>query len=89
MILYLLLKAILYILSVIAVIFGSLIPAFPESVTNILNSISTMVAGGLTFVGFFFYPTVIVALVSIFIAWHGFTIVKDAVMKVIGHFIGN
>lgn len=89
MILYLLLKAVLYVLSVVAGIFGGLIPNFPEAISNVLTTISTMVQGGISFLSYFFYVPVIVGLISLVISWHGFTIVKDAVMKVIGHFIAN
>lgn len=89
MILYLLLKAVLYIISVIASIFGGLIPSFPGAVTDILTSISTVLNGGISFVSYFFRVSVVVALISLVIAWHGFSVVKDAIMKVIGHFIGN
>lgn len=89
MILYLLLKAILYILGVVSTIFGGLIPSFPDVIANILTTISTMVNGGITFLSYFFYIPVVVALISLIIAWHGFSIVKDALMKVIGHFFAN
>lgn len=89
MIIYLLLKAIIYILSVIASIFGSLIPSFPDSITNVLNTISTMLQGGISFLSYFFYVPVITALISLVISWHGFRVVKDAIMKVIGHFMGD
>lgn len=89
MILYLLLKAVLVILSSIAGIFGGLIPSFPDAVGSILTTISTMVQGGISFLSYFFYVPVVVALISLVISWHGFRIVKDAVMKVIGHFLGN
>lgn len=89
MILYLLLKAVLYILDVVAGIFGELIPSFPEAISNILTTISTMINGGISFLSYFFYVPVIVGLISLVISWHGFSVVKDAIMKVIGHFIGN
>ncbi len=89
MILYLLLKAILYILGVVSAIFGGLIPSFPDVISNILTTISTMINGGITFLSYFFYVPVVVALISLVIAWHGFSVVKDALMKVIGHFLGN
>lgn len=89
MILYLLLKAILYILGVISGILGGLIPSFPDVISNILTTISTMINGGITFLSYFFYVPVVVALISLVIAWHGFSVVKDALMKVIGHFLGN
>ena len=89
MIIYLLLKAILYILSVVAILFGSLIPSFPSSISSILDTISIMLQGGISFISYFFYVPVIVGLISLVIAYHGFNVVKDAVMKVIGHFLGN
>ncbi len=89
MIIYLLLKAILFILGIISNILGSLIPSFPESVSSVLTTISTMIQGGISFLSYFFYVPVVVALISLVISYHGFRVVKDALMKVIGHFIGN
>lgn len=89
MILYLLLKAVLYIIGVIASVFGDLIPSFPSSVSSVLISISTMINGGISFISYFFNVPVVVALITLVISWHGFSVVKDAIMKVIGHFIGN
>ena len=89
MILYLLLKAVLYILGVIASVFGDLIPSFPSSVSSVLTSIGTMINGGISFISYFFNVPVVVALITLVISWHGFSVVKDAIMKVIGHFIGN
>lgn len=89
MILYLLLKAVLYIIGVIASVFGDLIPSFPSSVSSVLTSISTMINGGISFISYFFNVSVVVALITLVISWHGFSVVKDAIMKVIGHFIGN
>lgn len=89
MIIYLLLKAVLYILGVIAGILGGLIPNFPDSISTVLTTISTMIQGGISFLSYFFYVPVVVALISLVISWHGFSIMKDALMKVIGHFLGN
>ena len=89
MILYLLLKAVLYIIGVIASVFGDLIPSFPSSVSSVLTSISTRINGGISFISYFFNVPVVVALITLVISWHGFSVVKDAIMKVIGHFIGN
>ncbi len=89
MILYLLLKAVLYIIGVIASVFGDLIPSFPSSVSSVLTSIGTMINGGISFISYFFNVPVVVALITLVISWHGFSVVKDAIMKVIGHFIGN
>ena len=89
MIIYLLLKAILFILGIISSIFGELIPSFPEEVVSVLDVIATMVEGGVSFIAYFFYIPVLVGLISLVISWHGFKVVKDALMKVIGHFVGN
>lgn len=89
MILYLLLKAVLYIIGVIAGVFGDLIPSFPSSVSNVLTTIGTMINGSISFISYFFNVPVVVALITLVISWHGFSVVKDAIMKVIGHFIGN
>lgn len=69
--------------------FSGLIPSFPDSISNILDTINTMISGGLSFLGYFFYIPVVVGLISLVISWHGFSIIKDYVMKVVGHFIAN
>lgn len=89
MIIYLLLKGVLFVLGVVSTLFGSLIPSFPDSISSVLQTISTMIQGGISFLSYFFYLPVVVALISLVISWHGFSVVKDAVMKVIGHFLGN
>ncbi len=89
MIIYLLLKGVLFVLGVVSTLFGSLIPSFPDSISSVLQTISTMTQGGISFLSYFFYVPVVVALISLVISWHGFSVVKDAVMKVIGHFLGN
>ncbi len=89
MIIYGLLELLFMILDFVSGIFGGLIPSFPSEVSNILTTISTMVQGGISFLSYFFYVPVVVALISLVIAWHGFRVVKDAVMKVIGHFFAN
>jgi len=88
-IIYLLLKGVLFVLGVVSTLFGSLIPSFPDSISSVLQTISTMIQGGISFLSYFFYVPVVVALISLVISWHGFSVVKDAVMKVIGHFLGN
>lgn len=89
MIIYLLLKSILYILSIISNLLGGFIPDFPGAISSVLTTISTMINGGISFLSYFFYVPVIVALISLVISWHGFRVMKDALMKVIGHFLGN
>lgn len=89
MIIYLLLKCVIYILDVVSSLFGELIPSFPDIISSVLTTIETMLQGGISFISYFFYIPVIVALISLVISWHGFKVVKDAIMKVIGHFIGN
>lgn len=89
MIIYGLLKLVILVLDVIAGIFGTFIPSFPDAISNILTSLSTVLQGGISFVTYFFHIPVLVALISLVISWHGFRVVKDAVMKVIGHFVGN
>ena len=88
-IIHLLLKGVLFVLGVVSTLFGSLIPSFPDSISSVLQTISTMTQGGISFLSYFFYVPVVVALISLVISWHGFSVVKDAVMKVIGHFLGN
>ena len=82
MIIYGLLKLIMVVLDAVAGIFGELIPSFPDAIGSVLDTIGTMVNGGISFLSYFFHVPVVVA-------WHGFSIVKDAVMKVIGHFLAN
>lgn len=89
MIIYYLLKIILFILDIIAGLFGELIPDFPGVVDNVLDLISYHITSGINFVSYFFVPKVVVALISLIISWYSFKIIKDAVMKVIGHFIAN
>lgn len=89
MIIYLLLELVLFILGVISDLFGSFIPDFPNVIIEVLNTISTMISGGIEFLTYFFNPAVVIALVSLVIAWHSFSLVKDAVMKVVGHFMAN
>ncbi len=89
MIIYLLLKLILVLLESISVVFGGIIPSFPGAVSNVLQTISTMIQGGISFLSYFFYVPVVVALISLVIAWHSFSVIKDAIMKVVGHFLGN
>lgn len=89
MIIYLLLKVILILLGAISELFGGLIPSFPSAVSSVLTTISTMIQGGISFLSYFFYVPVVVALISLVISWHSFSVIKDAIMKVIGHFLGN
>lgn len=89
MIIYLLLKSIMIILELVAGIFGNLIPKFPSAVSSVLTTISSMIQSGIAFLSYFFSIPVLVALISLVIAWHSFRIVKDAIMKVIGHFIAT
>lgn len=89
MIIYGLLKLVMIILDAIASIFGEHIPSFPSAITDLLNGIAEMISGGISFVNYFFDIVVVTALISLVIAWYGFRTIKDAIMKVIGHFIGN
>lgn len=89
MIIYGLLKCVLFILGLLASVLGSLIPSLPTSVSGLLQSVVTIFDGGITFISYFFYWEAIVGLISLIIAYHGFQVVKSAIMKVIGHFIGD
>ncbi len=89
MIIYLLLKSILYVLGIISSILGGFIPSFPGAISSVLSTISTMLQGGISFLSYFFYVPVVVALISLVISWHSFRLMKDALMKVVGHFFGN
>lgn len=89
MIIYGLLKAIMFVLSIVANLLGGLIPSFPSAISSVLSTISIMLQGGISFVSYFFYVPVVVALISLVISWHSFRLMKDALMKVVGHFFGN
>lgn len=89
MIIYGLLKLVLWILDFLSSFLGDFIPSFPESISTVLTNISTILHGGIEFGTYFFHINVLVALITLVISYHGFRIVKDAVMKVIGHFLGN
>lgn len=89
MIIYGLLKIVLLVLNIIGSIFGSLIPGLPSSLTGMLSQLTDIIASGVSFISYFFYWDVIVAILSIFIGYHAFKVIKDVVMKVIGHFIAN
>jgi len=89
MILYLLMDLALFILTQVSNIIGGLIPDFPSAVSNVLTTISTMIQGGISFLSYFFYVPVVVGLITLVISWHGFKVVKDAIMKVVGHFFAN
>lgn len=89
MIISALLKLILFILNVLSNIFGSLIPSFPDGITNVLNDITTIIDSGLSFVSYFVYWPVCTALISITLSYVAFVNVKNIVMKVIGHFFAN
>lgn len=89
MIIYGLLLIVITVLDLISKVLGALIPDFPEAVISILNTLSIMLNGGITFISFFFFWNVIGYMISLIIAFHGFKISKDAIMKVLGHFIGN
>ena len=89
MIIYGLLLVILTILDMISSVLGVLIPDFPVSVQSMLDSLATMISGGLSFISYFTFWEVVVALLSLIIAYHTFRISKDALMKVFGHFFGD
>lgn len=89
MIIYGLLSCILYILNTLASILGTLIPNFPDIILNLLDELISIFSGGIGFISYFFYWPVVVALLSIILGFHAFKIAKDAIMKVIGHFIAN
>lgn len=89
MVIYGLLKIILFILDLISGIFGSLIPDLPDVILRIFDTFSTILEGGISFISYFIYWPVVVAGISILLTFHAFKIVKDMVMKVIGHFIAN
>lgn len=87
MIIYGLLKLVIFILDMLGSIFGSMIPDLPSSLNNILTSLSTMINGGLSFISYFFYWPLVIVCISIFISFDAFKRVRSIVMKVIGHFI--
>lgn len=89
MILYGLLKVILFILGVLSSIFGTLIPDMPDVIITFLHEISSIISNGFSFISYFFYWDVIVAMINILILWRAFEVTKDIIMKVIGHFLAN
>lgn len=89
MIIYALLKLILFVLGLLSNILGSLIPSLPASISGLLQSIVTIFDGGITFISYFFYWEAIIGLISLIIAYHSFEVVKSAIMKVAGHFLGD
>lgn len=80
MIIYGLLKLVIFILDMLGSILGSMIPDLP-------SSLSTMVNGGVSFISYFFYWPIVIACITIFISFDAFKRVRRIVMKVIGHFI--
>lgn len=89
MIIYGLLKLILFVFNTVASIFGTLIPSFPDSIANLLDTLNSMLSGGITFISYFFYWPVVVTLFSLFIGFREFKKIKSVIMAVIGHFIAN
>lgn len=84
-----LLKLVLFILEVLSNIFGSLIPAFPNSISSVLDTITTIIDSGLSFISYFVYWPVVTAIITIILGYVAFVNVKNIVMKVIGHFFAN
>lgn len=89
MIITALLNLILFILGVVSNIFGPLIPNYPDTILTILDTVSTMIDGGISFISYFVYWPVLAALISIIIEWYAFIVIKNIIMKVIGHFLAN
>lgn len=89
MIITALLKLILFILDVLSSIFGGLIPSFPDGISSVLDNVTTILDGGLSFLSYFVYWPVCTAIISITLSWVAFVNIKNIVMKVIGHFIAN
>lgn len=89
MIITALLKLILFILEILSNIFGGLIPSFPDVIMNLLNTAVSMIQSGISFISYFFLWEVIIIIFSIIIAWYSFVVIKNVIMKVIGHFFAN
>lgn len=89
MVIYGLLMCVLFVLNTISSILGALVPDYPDVVLTMLDEIITIFSGGIGFISYFFYWPVVVALLSVMLGFHSFRIAKDAIMKVIGHFLGN
>lgn len=89
MIITALLNLVLFILGVLSTLFGSLIPPFPDSISSVLNVITTIIDSGLSFVSYFVYWPVCTAIISLMLGWIAFVNIKNIVMKIIGHFFAN
>lgn len=89
MIISALLNLVLFLLDVLASIFGGLIPSFPDGISSVLSTITTIIDSGLSFVSYFVYWPVCTAIISITLSWIAFVNIKNIVMKVIGHFFAN
>ena len=89
MIIYLLLKAIMFILEILAGLFGDLIPSFPDVITDYFEIIWSYIYQGMNIFQWFFYKDVVYALLVIVLSWYVFLFIKDNVMKIVGHFLGN
>lgn len=89
MIISALLKLVLFILGVLSNIFGALIPSFPDGISSVLDTITTIIDSGLSFISYFVYWPVVTAIISITLSYVAFVNVKNIVMKVIGHFFAN
>lgn len=89
MIIYLLLQAIMFILEILATLFGDLIPSFPSTVTNYFPTITQYMRSAWQMVIYFFDSNLVRGLIIIVLAWYAFLFIKDNVMKIVGHFLGN
>ncbi len=89
MIIYGLLLAIIIVLDLISDLLGKIIPSYPDVILSLLDTLQNMISGGLNFVSYFTFWEVVVALLSLIIAFHTFKTSKDFIMKVFGHFLGN
>lgn len=89
MIIYALLELIFFILSIIGSIFGDLIPSFPTGISTYISVMNNYIITGFRFLSIFFDYQLVIDLLEIILAWYTFLFVKDNIMKVIGHFLGN
>lgn len=89
MIITALLNLLLFVLNVLSSIFGSLIPDLPSSIDSLLDTITSVINSGFSFLSYFVHWQAVVVLLSVTLGWVAFVNIKNIVMKVIGHFLAN
>lgn len=87
MIIYGILLAILSLLGMLGSIFGGILPDFPSEITTLLDSIVSMFQGALSFISYFTYWPVILAMFSMIMLMETFHRVKNIALKIFSFFI--